>query len=114
MRATNHKDNIALNIEANIFSKPLCSMILPAREMIKFVTSTNQDNRLLFEKMRSNIKKKVESYGASLEEIYVLDKKKYKLTYRTCDKLMHKLLAEDLKAIFKVKIRNKNYEYLVE
>jgi hypothetical protein len=107
------RDDIARDIRLAIFSKPILSLVAPSREMIKIITSPFINEFELFSRLVKNVNDKLSGLDAKLEEIYYREGRKKKVVNKeNADKIMHKLLFEDsTKLIFRVKIKNKYFEF---
>lgn len=113
MKSNSTRDDIAFQIEQLVFSKSLLSLICPPKELIKIITSPFIDELELFYRLLKNVNSKLLSIDAKLEEIYYKSgRTKFVVSKENASEVMHKLLFEDsIKLIFKVKIKNKYFEY---
>lgn len=109
------RNTIAEQMRSGIFSKPLASLLGPTKEVVTLVTSSSYTDRRLYDMMHAYISNKVVNYGGKLNTLFVLvDGKKKKLDYTTCDSLMRHVIKEDSELIAKVTIRNKHFEFEIK
>lgn len=110
------RNTIAANIRAEVFDKELWSLIAPPQTMIKFITSSMLNARNMYYLMERNVSEKVNSRGGNLKSIHVFKgKRKYRMTKENAHELMSKILYDkECKVLFKVNIRNKTFDFVVE
>ena len=110
------RDNIAVDIQAKIFNKHnVWSLIFKPAEGLRFITSDSFTNdKELYQNMTRNVMDKIQPFGATLKETFVLiDDEKIKIDRDNCEAYMTKIIKEDLTIVFRIMINNKNYEYQV-
>lgn len=116
MRLSSSRDNIAVDIQAKIFNKHnVWSLIFKPTEGLKFITSDSfTSGKDLYQNMTRNVIDKIQPFGATLKETFVLiEDEKIKLDRDNAEKYMNKIIKEDLTIVFRIMINNKNYEYQV-
>lgn len=111
------RENIANKIEDNVFhDKTLWSLIFPnPREAIKFVTSIDYSNTKLFEMLERNVRQGIGENGGDFGGLYfVPQKRKMTINHKNSESLLKEALDRRLPVMFKVKIKNKYYEFVVQ
>lgn len=109
------RNTIAEQMRTGLFSKSLASLLGPTKEVVTLVTSSSYTDRRLYDMMHAYISNKVADYGGKLNTIFVvLDDKRKKLDYTTCDSLMRHVVKDDCLLIAKVMIRNKYFEFEIK
>ena len=113
-----NRDSIAREIELKVFKgKTVWELIFSNTiEGIRFVSGSNRySNKRLFEKMESNVNRKINILGGQLKDTYIVVKGRRKfIDYKNSEELMGKVMSKHLPVIFKIMIRNKYYEFKVE
>lgn len=110
------KENIAKEVEEVFHNKTVWSLIFPdPREAIKFVIGSHYSNSKLFEMLRRNVTEAVGQNNGELIELYYKPKKrKIGINQNNSELLLREALDRRLPIIFKIKIKNKNYEFTVK
>lgn len=111
------RENIAKEIEDNVFrDKTIWSLIFPSpREAIKFVTSVDYSNTKLFEMLERNVRQSVGENGGDLGGVcFIPQKRRVNINHKNSENLLKEALDRRLPVTFKVKIKNKYYEFIVQ
>jgi hypothetical protein len=111
------RDTIAKDITAKVFGqKTIWSLIFKPKEGLNFAAGSSMPTELmLYDKMIRNVTDSLRTHGAILKEVFVdIESETKKLDRTTAALYMNKIIREDLPVIFRVQVKNKNYDCQVK